>query len=301
MKTAIISTLLCVVAALPGFGQLRVEGGTVTSGFTSTPIQDGYGAAGAVAQPFAQPSVDALKIRGGVMEIGQKFASSAEYTAFVLPHLTQKVGDTFNLDITYAAPCTFFQNGVKRKWRMELTFSRSIIEPLSYVSIGDDGLRYTIAVEGETDAANGTLVSVPLLARLGNDTTTPVSVTRFEWIDIPRQYVTSTPGSVTLNGLCETYGETRLVEPTNRPIVHIAPNPVHGSVVSIQVYGKEEGVGKIMVLDVHGNLVRTFQNIPMSESWPVSELDLGIVASGTYSIIYVTPTAIGRATLVKLP
>lgn len=301
MKTLIISVIVLAVSALSGFGQVRVESGTVTSGFTSTPIQSGYGAAGAVAQPFAQPSIEALKIRGGVIEAAQKLTSSTEYTAFILPNLTQKVGDTFNLDITYAAPCTFFQNGTKRKWRMELTFSRSIIEPLSYVSIGDDGLNYTIALEGETDAPNGTLVSVPLLARLGNDTTTPVSVTRFEWLDVPRQYVTSTPGSVTLNGLCETYGETRLVEPTNRPIIHIAPNPVHGSVVSIQVYGKEEGAGKIMVLDVHGNLVRTFQNIPMSESWPVSELDLGIVASGTYSIIYVTPKAIGRATLVKLP
>ena len=301
MKTTILHLFVLVVLAGSASAQYRVEGGLVSSGYSSTSVQAGFGSVGAVAQPYVTNPDTTGSFRSGLGPISQQLASTSEITRLTLPDLVQQVGDTFNIEVEYAAPCTFFLNGTTRRWRMQLTFNRSILEPLVYQSIVDDGETYTITLEGQTDETGGILTRVPFLARLGNDSTTSMTVTSFAWIDVPRQQVTSVPGSVTLKGLCATYGRTRFVQSVSRPIVHIAPNPVQGSVVSIQVYSENERVGSVVITDMHGNHVRTYENVPTSTAWPMSELDLGIVPSGTYMVTFVAPRGVGRATMIKLP
>lgn len=286
---------------LPMHGQ-TIMGGIITSGATNAPTRAGFGMQGALGQPMIGEAGIAPQIRTGIMSIGDRSQRNYESTLVTIDTVLRQIGDTFDLPVRYAAPCGFFADNVLgRSWELSVSMNRTVIEPLEYDAIVDDGERYTITVTGRADSQMGVVTNLRMMTRLGNDSVTDVRVESFRWIDIPRQYVRSVAGSVQLRGLCNTYGSTRLLKDTNSLQLLVAPNPVSTNTVSIRAVANHSQMGTLTVTDMHGTLVFTQHHVTAAPHAPLSTIDLSHLAGGTYVVSFVTPSAVVRTPLVKLP
>jgi len=301
MKHYIIYACLVCSCAVMAHGQ-TIMGGAITSGMTNAPDRGGFGMQGAFGQPMIGDAGISPQVRSGIMSIGDRSQQNYESTLVTVDTVIRQIGDTFDLPVRYGAPCAFFADNVSgRTWELKVSFNRTIIEPLQYDAIEDDGERYTITVTGRASGNQGLVTNLRFMTRLGNDSLTDVRVESFRWIDIPRQYMRSVAGSVMLRGLCNTYGQTRLLKGQNAMQILVAPNPVSSPSVSIRTFADSTVTGTLMISDIHGNVVLTEENVVAAAHAPLTSVALPHIAGGTYTVTFFTPNAIARTTLVKLP
>ncbi len=296
----VIGCLLCLVGSTMQ-GQ-TVVGGVVTSGAT-TAIQLGdYHMQGAVGLPIVgEAGLDPI-VRSGIISHGNAVQKFYESTLIRIDSVVKQIGDTFALDVLYGASCALFQSNVaSRDWELKVSFNRTVLEPLRYDSIVDDGERYTITLTGNAASNGGVLTRLLLMGRLGNDSLTDVRLESFRWIDAQRQYVQSTPGSVLLRGLCNTYGSTRLLKDPSKMAILIAPNPVTGSSFTMRTYSDRPQVGTLVVTDIHGNVVYTADRVEAGSTWPMTTVELQVIPAGSYTVALFTENDVVRTTMVKLP
>jgi hypothetical protein len=293
--------LLGLIGGLPAAAQYGVAGGGVTSGAVVSPVTGNFGLRVSIGQPLLGNAGPAPKLAGGIQSIGDFYQKSYENTNIVVPEQIQQVGDTFNFDLDYGAPCAFFQDGIEREWELKLTINRTVLEPLVFDAVQDNGEFHTITVKGRATEQSGKLVTLKFLALLGNDSVSSVVVESFRWTSVPRQVSRSTPGSVTLKGLCTTYGKTRLIKSPGRTSVLVAPNPVTGSSVGLRIYSEEAATGTVIITDMHGNVIASRQGVDAGSQWPHTTIDMPVIPAGTYTVTFSTPDNIARTTLLKLP
>ncbi|MFN4985247.1 MAG: hypothetical protein ACK5BQ_00125 [Ignavibacteria bacterium] len=300
MKTLLI-IIVALCTSLVAHAQYGVAGGAVTSGAVASPVSGSFGLRATIGQPFLGNAGPSPNLAGGVQHIGDYIQQSYENTAIVLADKIQQVGDTFDFQLNYGAPCAFFQDGVEREWELKLTFNRTVLEPLTFNSVEDNGLYHTITVRGIAKAESGPLATLKFLALLGNDSVSAVTVESFRWTSIRRQVTRSTPGSVTLKGLCTTYGNTRLIKAPGKTSILVAPNPVSGASVGIRPYAESQVVGTLVVTDIHGNVIVTRAGVEAGPMWPLVNVELPVIPSGAYTVSFITADDIARTTLLKLP
>lgn len=176
-----------------------------------------------------------------------------------------------------------------------------MIEPVGYESLVDDGTRYIVSYRGSTSASGGTLSTIALPTRLGNDTITDVLIESFEWLDVPRQGVTAIHGSITQRGLCITDGSTRLVFERNAPQVVAYPNPSNGPVIGIRSYSPSVQTGVVRILDLQGSVLHQINDVPASKDAPMTNVIAPELPAGTYVIQLLLPTGAASTTFVRLP
>jgi hypothetical protein len=301
MKYLLMIASLSCIGLLPMQAQTVVSG-AITSGATNATQAGSYGMQGAFGQPIVGESGVSPVVYSGIMTHAQGVQKYYESTLIEVTHAVKQIGDTFALDVLYKASCALFQSNVtSRNYELKVSFNRTVLEPLRYDSLVDDGERYTITVSGSVATNSGTAARILFMGRLGNDSTTDVRVESFRWIDAQRQYVQSVSGSVTLRGLCNTYGSTRLLKGPATMAVLIAPNPVTGSQFTIRSFSERPAVGTLVVTDIHGNVVHTMHNVEASSAWPMTSVALQILPSGSYTVALYTDNDVARTTMVKLP
>lgn len=300
MKHLLAIAVLMLVSTNAG-AQYGVVGGSISSGAAASPVAGSFGLRVTIGQPLLGNAGPAPSLSGGLQHIGDYIQQSYENTTIVVPEKVQQVGDTFAFELDYGAPCAFFQDGIEREWELELTFNRSILEPLTFSDIRDNGVWHTITVKGKASSQQGRLTTLKFLALLGNDSVSSVTVESFRWTSVRRQLTKSTPGSVTLKGLCTTYGNTRLVKAPGKSSILVAPNPVTGGSVGIRSYAEESVTGTIIITDIHGNIVATRSGIEAGQQWPLTTIELPVIPSGTYTVSLITADNIARTTLLKMP
>jgi len=279
-----------------------VVGGAITSGATNATQAGGYGMQGAFGQPIVGESGVSPIVISGIMTHAQSVQKYYESTLIEVAKTVKQIGDTFALDVFYKASCALFQSNVtSRNFELKISFNRTVLEPLRYDSLTDDGERYTITITGAAGTNAGTLARVLFMGRLGNDSATDVRVESFRWIDAQRQYIQSVAGSVTLRGLCNTYGSTRLLKGPATMAVLIAPNPVTGSQFTVRSFSERPTTGMLVVTDIHGNVVHTLHNVDANATWPMTTVALQILPAGSYTVALYTDNEVARTTMVKLP
>lgn len=300
MRT-VLMILLAASAVVTVQAQYGVAGGAITSGAVASPVAGSFGLRVSIGQPLLGNAGPAPMLAGGVQHIGDYIQQSYENTTIVLADNIQQVGDTFDFQLNYGAPCAFFQEGVEREWELKLTFNRTVLEPLTFNSVDDNGLFHTITVRGKASSESGPLATLKFLALLGNDSVTAVTVESFRWTSVRRQVTKSTPGSVTLKGLCTTYGKTRLIKAPGKTSVLVAPNPVSGLAVGIRSYADTQISGTLVITDIHGNVIVTRAGVEAGPMWPLANVELPVIPSGAYTVSFITADDIARTTLLKLP
>lgn len=296
----IIASLLCIVAIT--LQSQTIVGGVVTSGATNNVLLGDYSMQGAVGLPIVgETGLDPI-VRSGIISHGNAVQKFYESTLIGIDSVVKQIGDTFALDVFYGASCALFQSStVSRDWELKVSFNRTVLEPLRYDSIVDDGERYTITVSGTATSNSGVMTRMLMMGRLGNDSLTDVRVESFRWKDAQRQFIQSTPGLVTLRGLCNTYGSTRLLKDPSKMAILIAPNPVTGSSFTMRTYSEKQQFGRLVVTDIHGNVVYSADRVEAGSDWPMTSIELQVIPSGSYTVALFTDNDVVRTTMVKLP
>lgn len=283
--------------------QVIISNARIVGGATATRLSNGGAVYGSVAQPilYNVELQDTVEKRVGIWSEASFIQSQYEKTTIEVPSIAVETGDTARVSVQFTAPCHFFTTDHVRPWLLTLSFNRSMIEPVGYESLVDDGTRYIVSYRGSTSASGGTLSTIALPTRLGNDTITDVLVESFEWLDVPRQGVTAIHGSITQRGLCITDGSTRLVFERNAPQVIASPNPSNGPMIGIRSYSPSVQTGVLRVLDLQGSVMHQINGVPASKDAPMTNVIAPELPAGTYVIQLLLPTGAASTTFVRLP
>lgn len=302
MKHIIVIALFLAYSLTLKAQQYDLQRMAVTSGFQAVAIGSTVEVIGIAGQAIID-STDSKRVsKAGLLYIQETTSAAAQRTILTTPEVVHAVGDTFDLDISFAASCLLFRIPTERAWEMKVSFNKTILEPLEYDSLVEDADRYTISVHGNVSSETTLLTKLRFLARLGNDSVTDVRIESFTWLGgeglLP---LSAIPGKVTLRGLCVTYGTTRLISTTTRAAINVAPNPITNNQASFQLYCAVPTVGELVISDLQGNIVLRRENVAASPDWPITQVEFGDVASGTLAASLITPHGVGHITILKLP
>lgn len=300
MKHIIMYALL-LCGAVIARAQYDVRWMAITSGFHVATNGSSIELVGIAGQPIADSAGSPRNPKSGLLYIQESTSAAAQRTILTVPEAVHAVGDTFDFEISFAASCLLFRLPVERAWTMKVSFNKTILEPLAYDSLVEDADRYTITVHGNASSETTLLTRLRFLARLGNDSVTDVRVEDFTWTGGEGLPLSSTPGKISLRGLCTTYGTTRYVTTRASAAINVAPNPITNNEASFQLYAVEPTVGELVISDLHGNVVYRRDNVRASPEWPITRVVFTDVASGTFAAMLITPHGVGRATILKLP
>lgn len=291
------------MAPMMATAQVVIRGGITISAVSLHRYSNGFAVYGSVGQAVTHTTAinDTAEMQMGVWSQARMVSASTENTKITLPNVSVETGDTVAFDVPYEAPCQFFLTEHVRPWALTISFNRSMIEPLGYTSITDDGQRYHVTYTGTASDAAGVLAKIRLATRLGNDTITDLTVDKFEWTDVPRQFWTADNGSVTATGLCITNGSTRLLKERTRPAVLVAPNPSSGSMVSVRSYSAQSERGTLRVLDLQGTIIRELVDVPVSPEMPVVQVPMEYLPAGSYVMQLTVPSGMTSTMFVRLP
>jgi hypothetical protein len=301
MKHIIVIALLLACTLSLKAQQYDLQRMAISSGFQTAAIGNNVEVIGIAGQAIID-TADARRVaKAGLIYIQETTSAAAQRTILNTPEVVHAVGDTFDLDIDFSASCLLFRIPLNRAWSMKVSFNKTILEPLAYDSIAEDADRYTISVHG-TAASDATLLTrLRFLARLGNDSVTDVRIESFTWIGSEGLPLAALPGKVTLRGLCNTYGTTRLITAKATAAINVAPNPITNNQASFQLYCAVPTVGELVITDLQGNVVLRRDNVAASPEWPITQVEFGDIASGTLAAALITPHGVGRITILKLP
>lgn len=302
-QALIIAALVSAASVVTTAQQMRIREGGTLSAVTVYRYSTGFASYGSVGQGAIHTIAinDTAELQTGIWCQSRMTSSAAENTKVVLPNVAVRTGDTVSFDVPFEAPCSFFLTDKSRPWSLTISFNRSMIEPLGYTSIKDDGQRYHVTFTGSTSDASGVLAKIRLATRLGNDTVTDLSVDKFEWTDIPRQSWTADNGSIKATGLCITDGSTRLLKERTRPAVMVSPNPSAGPSVSVRTYAAQPERGILRLLDLQGMVIREIGDVAVSPELPVTLVQMEYLPAGSYVMQLTVPSGTTSTMFVRLP
>ncbi len=180
---------------------------------------------------------------------------------------------------------------------VKIAFNRTLLVPngspqggtlVSPTTVKGDSL--IVEYTGTGSAAQGTLLSLPFIAALGDDSCTVISIDSFAW-SAPNIAVTTKSGNFCLSNLCYQ-GGPQLIDPNgtatlSKPV----PNP---SFNNIQISYKliEQGPTSLIVYDLLGHeVLRLFDANASPGTYTVSA-DVSTLPSGSYVYSLRTPTIV---------
>lgn len=152
----------------------------------------------------------------------------------------------------------------------------------------------SIVIDGDRGTAtSGILTELDLTAVLGNAPTTALRLVDFVWTDATTTITRRTDGLVRISDLCDE-GGLRLLAPSQAQTLTVAPAPAR-DYVDVTLGGVGRQGADIVVVDLLGNIVASDH---IDHQRPTVRLDLGRVASGTYTVRATTERGFHSTTVV---
>lgn len=133
-------------------------------------------------------------------------------------------------------------------------------------------------------------VKIPMIAKLGNAQTSPVTIKSVEVLsDGVAEFALDT-ATFTLTGICEEGGKLRLFTLSElMPAINVLENPMQSN-TEVTMTTVEKGTHTVTLLDVKGNkTIVDIRNVTMEGSYIIS-LQVDKLLTGSYFIMYETPT-----------
>ncbi len=180
-----------------------------------------------------------------------------------------------------------------------LRYNSSLLEPVDAAALGvvRSGVRQSRFTTPANPSANGVLMTLPMRALLGNDSTTTIQFDSLAYTAAGTYLTTSfSDGLFRLTGINRA-GGTRLINSQRLAltITSVSPNPT-GGIVTAAISTEQATDIRMTVHDASGAIVRTLPKQSLLEGANRIELDLRGLASGTYFV-----TAIADGEMVSAP
>lgn len=216
--------------------------------------------------------------------------------------ITAKPGEIFTMDI-------LLNNGVNlssevhRNISTEIRFNAALIEPWEstpagtvYIDWANESATRTIKLENlnVSESSNeSTIGQFKFRAMLGNVTSTDIEILNTE-VENGFVVFTSDTGKFSLDGVCDDGVTRRLYNPFadgSTEVLSIDPNPSSNK-TEIKFRLIEPGNVEIYVFDLMGNRISNIISENLSPGLHTIDFDAGKLVSGSYMLVYKTPTQV---------
>ena len=210
-----------------------------------------------------------------------------------IPHLEAEVGTRVTVPITLtttASRTPFFERSYRARIRFNGTLLRASGSTPACTWEEDDCVLELTGVARQ----DGVLAELEFIVALGNAESTPIAIESFEWGQKREDERITTyrdNGELTLLGVCREGGEIRLIRSGSfLSRLRVWPNPVTTQGTA-EVVSAETGPVTVLLVDMLGNTVATLvdQHAEAQRLYQVA-LDLSGISSGSYHLVYITPS-----------
>jgi hypothetical protein len=210
-----------------------------------------------------------------------------------IPKLEAEIGTriTVPLRLTMGATRSPF---LPRSFRARVRYNHTLMRPAgSTPGCSYDGGDCVLEITGQA-TQEGTIAELEFIVALGDAESTPITIESFDWqMQREDERITTVleHGSLTLLGVCRVNGELRLIRSgamVSR--VRVWPNPISRS-GSLEYVSAETGPIEIHLVDLLGNDIATLLSTDAeAQRLYQVDIDLSQVPSGSYHLVYITPS-----------
>ncbi|MCB0712448.1 MAG: T9SS type A sorting domain-containing protein [Ignavibacteriae bacterium] len=214
-------------------------------------------------------------------------------TVVVIPATEAPVGLVFTIPIDLQS-VTGSLLGATRPYKLRLRYNATLLEPTGDtpqpLRVGDTCF---LDITGNAVLLPGTFAKLQFRAKLGNDTSTPLTIEEFLWeiSGEERNRITTIDGTFTLLGVCREGDSVRLIHSgPSAARITLQPNPARTEAVATYTTA-ESGQTDLTLFDMMGKEVArlaTFNG--EAEQIYRIELDLQSIPSGAYTVVCRTPS-----------
>jgi len=246
--------------------------------------------------------VNTVSIGGGVnfTEIDGEFTLLVSSAELVMGTSSGNTGETVNIDVKLLNPQNI--TDIHENILTTLTYNYSVLQPVGNTPIGivNNDLReiqLTLPTSAGTDDVLSTL---QFRVMLGTEAVIPLIITNTQTAKGYVDFI-ETSGKFTVNNICLTGDpgnpDFRLFDPKGEAqIVNVFPNPANGETV-LTFEAQEEGIHNISIYSSIGEKLVDLLNMNIKPGVYELMFNTGEVSTGTYYIIYETPTKLITAPL----
>jgi hypothetical protein len=289
--TALLLLFGTFLLASPSSAQTTISRDVVAGG-SGTTSSGGHSVRGTVSQTAVGRLTHASTDRH---DVGFWYrAYQPEVIARVsFPLLEAEVGTRVTIPLlltTTTARKPFFE----RPFRARVRFNGTLLHPAgSTPPCAYDGDDCVIEISGVA-SGDGTIAALEFIVALGNAERTPLVIESFEWYakhEDERIATTRENGELALLGVCREGDEIRLIRSgAFLSRLRAWPNPVTSS-GTVEFVSAETGPVSVLLVDMLGNTVATLveRNAEAQRLYQVA-IDLENISSGSYHLVYITPS-----------
>lgn len=209
-----------------------------------------------------------------------------------IPHLQATTGTrlTFPMTLTIDEERKPF---FPRAFRARVRFNRTLLHQQGTTPPCDaavDGC--VIEINGVANGA-GTIAEMQFLTALGDSEATELAFEEFEWDQKGEERIATVKddGEMRLLDVCREGGQIRLIrsgEFASR--IRVWPNPASDHAM-LEYVAAESGPVLIRLVDLYGNEVaRLLESEVEAQRLYQAEIDIDAIPSGSYTVVYSTPT-----------
>ena len=290
MRTMIQAFVACIMLAVPFAdvsAQQTLGRGVMSSGGVSM-ASTGMRMNGSVSQT----TIGITRSTEHVAELGYWYTvmqGRPGYSIIIIPNIQAGVGQTFQIPVLHSTSPGLFSDGAK-SFSVTFRFNKSMIEILDTVDFEETDSEYVVTLTGSTQDTVSTLASLKVRARLGNDTSSMISLDEFRWINANgiRPRLELVPGTFTTLGVCVEGGTPRLVRTVNLTSIRVYPNPADAS-TAIAVRLERATRARITIHDLAGALLMTVSDRDLGKGVHTFPVSVETLPSGACMVRLETP------------
>jgi hypothetical protein len=210
-----------------------------------------------------------------------------------IPSLEAEVGTRVTIPVrltTSESRKPFFERPFRARIRFNGTLLHAVGSTPACTYDEDDCL---IDISG-TATADGTIAELEFIVALGNAESTPLVIESFEWQpkhEDERIATTREHGELKLLGVCRVGNEIRLIRSgAFLSRMRAWPNPISRA-GTVEYVSAESGPITLLLVDMLGNTITTLveTDVEAQRLYQV-EIDLENIPSGSYHLVYITPS-----------
>jgi hypothetical protein len=183
---------------------------------------------------------------------------------------------------------------IPRPFRARIRFNHTLLHAAgSTPACTYDNNDCVIEINGIATVEDGVIAEMEFIVALGNAESTPLTIEEFTWEQKGEERIATVRehGELQLLGVCREGDQIRLIRSGSfASRIRIWPNPV-AERATLEFVSAETGPVEIRLVDMLGNDVAELVTAEAkAEQLYRLELDLGAVASGSYVLVYSTPS-----------
>ncbi|HRK05418.1 MAG TPA: hypothetical protein PLW14_10010 [Chlorobiota bacterium] len=214
-----------------------------------------------------------------------------------VPNGDGDIGTTVNVPIMLVRSDELLVDG-PRQFEVELRYNATVLVHQGSFQCRREGDDCILTITGTMADSAGILATVPFLVTLGNSETTPLTIDTVKWTSASTFRTETQNGTFQVLGVCREGDVVRLIKRSRAAgISGVTPNPA-ASDATVMLDLAERGRTRLYVVDAIGREIAVLSDEDRAPGVASVPIDVSTIASGTYTLVLMTPNELFTKPLV---